>query len=81
MGGPKSAADCSDRSIDFEQALADEFQSLLDYAASAGWDEVEICSALISLTDHHILQQLANAETCRQIAAAEPSGIVLRPKP
>lgn len=61
-----------------EQDLEAEFQALVFRALKAGWDEGEACVALASLADHHILALMANDETRRQIASADPSGIVLR---
>jgi len=55
-----------------------EIQTMIARALSAGWDEAEICCAITSLADHHILGMLSNEKTAEEIARADQSGIVLR---
>lgn len=78
ISGPKLDCEYPDRFVGCEQAIEAELQALIARAMDAGWDEMEACSAILSLADHHVLGLLANAETDRRIAAADSSGIFLR---
>lgn len=78
ISGPKIDGEYPDRLVGCEQAIEAELQALIARAMDAGWDEMEACSAISSLVDHHLLSMLANAETDRRISAADSSGIFLR---
>ena len=52
----------ADRLIKCEQALEAELQDLIWRAMRAGWDEMEVCTAIATLADHHILATLENAK-------------------
>ncbi|NVP54642.1 hypothetical protein [Mycoplana rhizolycopersici] len=45
----------SDRHLECEDALEGPFQQIVWQAMQAGWDEVEVCTAVAMLADHHIL--------------------------
>lgn len=53
----------SDRLIECEEALEAAFQELVWRAMQAGWDEVEVCTAVAMLADHHILSAFENPKT------------------
>lgn len=78
ISGPLCSGDYPDRFVTCEQAIENDLQALIARAVEAGWDEMEACSAIASLTDHHVLAMLSNADVDRQIASADPRGIVLR---
>ncbi|MBB3980072.1 hypothetical protein GGQ64_005319 [Rhizobium azooxidifex] len=52
-----------DRLTDCEEALEAKLQQLVWEAVKAGWDEVEACTAIATLADHHILAVLDNRKT------------------
>ncbi|SOC44927.1 hypothetical protein SAMN05892877_113164 [Rhizobium subbaraonis] len=58
--------DCtSDRLLECEEALEGPFQQIVWQAMQAGWDEVEVCTAVAMLADHHILASYENQKTVR----------------
>lgn len=75
---PKDSGGDSDRFLHCEEALEAEFKHLVCRALDAGWDEMEVCTALTSLADHHVLGMLANDAVDQQIAAADRSSIILK---
>ncbi len=52
----------ADRLEDCEQAVEAELQDLVWRAMRAGWDEMEVCTAIATLADHHILAALETAK-------------------
>ena len=44
-----------ERLFECEEAIEEHLQHLVWRAVKAGWDEVEVCTAIATLADHHIL--------------------------
>lgn len=53
----------ADRLTDCQEAVEGELQDLVWRAIQAGWDEVEVCTALATLADHHILAIMEHRKT------------------
>jgi hypothetical protein len=51
-----------DRLLECEAAAETRLQDLICDAVSAGWVEVEVCTAIGTLADHHILAVLAKGD-------------------
>lgn len=49
-----------DRLLECEEAIEAKLQNLVWEAVKSGWDEVEVCTAIATLADHHILAVLEN---------------------
>ncbi len=54
-----------DRLLECEEAVEERLQDLVWQAVKAGWDEVEVCTAIATLADHHILAALEIQRTDR----------------
>ncbi|MBB3977351.1 hypothetical protein GGQ64_002557 [Rhizobium azooxidifex] len=52
-----------DRLLECEEAIKEELQNLVWRAVKAGWDEIEVCTAIATLADHHILAVMENRMT------------------
>lgn len=52
-----------DRLLDCEEALEAKLQALVWEAVQSGWDEIEVCTAIATLADHHILAVAENRKT------------------
>lgn len=50
----------SDRLIECKEACEEIFQEVVWRAMQAGWNEVEVCTAIAVLGDHHILAAYEN---------------------
>jgi hypothetical protein len=60
ISGPRPNEHPEDRLLSCEEAIEAEFQELVFRAVRAGWDEAEVCVAIASLADHHVLAMQAN---------------------
>lgn len=56
-----------DRLLDCEEAIEEELQDLVWRAVKAGWDEIEVCTAIATLADHHILAVIKDHKTARAL--------------
>ncbi|MGF6178886.1 hypothetical protein [Ensifer sp. 4252] len=61
IAGPKHPKCHPHRDLQCQEAIADEFQLLIDRIEAAGWSREEASSALIELAENHYLS--INAET------------------
>lgn len=57
----------ADRLTECEEAVETALQDLVWRAVKAGWDEVEVCTAIATLADHHILAVIENHKTARAL--------------
>jgi hypothetical protein len=57
---PGKPLDHPDRFLDCQQALEPAFQNVVERATAAGWEEVEVVAALVTLADHHMLARGEN---------------------
>jgi len=60
----------SDRLTECEEAIEAAFQELVWRAMQAGWDEVEVCTAVAMLADHHILAACDNQKNAKGVKRA-----------
>lgn len=62
---PPVDPDHPDRHLCCQEALEDDFKTIITKAVEAGWGESEATAAIVDLADNHMLSGGANDETAR----------------
>lgn len=68
IDGPRGSGEFADRFLECEEALEAAFQDLVGAAIMTGWGEGEVCAALCSLADHHLLAMECNRQTKQRVS-------------